>query len=81
MTVSRRGTWLFGPQGRSARARALAAVVGAMGLINFASALLPGEHPRLEVLRQVFPEPITQGSRSLIVVVGFLLLAVAWNLS
>jgi phosphatidylglycerol lysyltransferase len=79
--LARLRRWAFNPDGRNLRARALAAVIGLMGLINIASALVPGDHPRLQALRQIFPEPVTQGSRSLAVVIGFLLLAVAWNLS
>jgi phosphatidylglycerol lysyltransferase len=65
--------------GISYRASFIAVIVGLMGFLNIASsAVLIG---RLDLLRQVMPSAITQGSRSMTLVAGFFLIAVAWNLA
>ncbi len=63
------------------RARILAAVVALMGLLNASSSAFFGLTRRLQWLRRVLPPAVTSGSRSLNLVAGFLLIAVAWNLS
>ncbi len=63
------------------RSKILAAIVAAMGVLNVISSLLLYSPQRLEWLRTVLPPEITQGSRGLNLVAGFLLIAVAWNLA
>ena len=67
---------------RTVRARVLAGVIALMGLLNvLSSAFIPAVTGRLHFLRQVLPPVITLGSRSLTLVAGFFLMAVAWNLA
>lgn len=63
-----------------ARARILAVVVALMGLLNVTSSAFFGLTGRLQWLREVLPPAVTLGSRSLNLVTGFFLMAVAWNL-
>ena len=67
---------------RTARARILATVIALMGLLNVSSsAFVRPVTQRLIWLRQVLPPEITLGSRSLTLVAGFFLIAIAWNLA
>jgi len=66
---------------RTTRARLLAGIVALMGLLNVTSSAFFTVTGRLQWLRQVLPPEITLGSRSLSLVAGFFLMAVAWNLA
>ncbi len=66
---------------RMTRARLLAGVVALMGLLNVTSSAFFTVTSRLRWLRQVLPPEITLGSRSLTLVAGFFLMAVAWKLA
>ena len=67
---------------RTVRARVLASIIALMGLLNvLSSAFIPAVSSRLHFLRQALPPLITLGSRSLTLVAGFFLMAVAWNLA
>lgn len=66
---------------KTARARLLAGIVALMGLLNVASSAFFTVTGRLQWLRYVLPPEITLGSRSLTLVAGFFLIAVAWNLA
>lgn len=66
---------------RTAHARLLAGIVALMGLLNVISSAFFTVTGRLQWLRQVLPPEITLGSRSLTLVAGFFLMAVAWNLA
>jgi len=59
----------------------VAAVVALMGLLNVTSSAFFPLPARLRWLRQVLPMEILLGSRSLNLVAGFFLVALAWNLA
>lgn len=65
---------------RNTRAKILGIVIALQGILNISSALLFDTPSRLEWLRQILPEEIITGSRSLVLVSGFFLVSVAWNL-
>ncbi|MBI3764478.1 MAG: DUF2156 domain-containing protein [Chloroflexi bacterium] len=67
---------------RTSRAYLIAAVVALMGLTNIASGGLVGAAAdRLRLLKDLLPESVTHGSRTIAVAAGFLLLSIAWNLA
>ncbi|MCZ7572279.1 MAG: phosphatidylglycerol lysyltransferase domain-containing protein [Ardenticatenaceae bacterium] len=76
-SVSVRIVWLT-PQ---RKALVMAIIVALMGLLNVSSASLFGAAPRLRLLRNLLPPEITLSSRSLTLVTGFFLIAVAWHLA
>jgi phosphatidylglycerol lysyltransferase len=59
----------------------VAVTIALMGLINVASASFFSVTGRLRWLREVLPPEVTLGSRGLVLVAGFFLIAVAWNLA
>ena len=63
------------------RATAFGAYVAIIGLLNISSALLSYTPQRLAWLQNSLPEEIITGSRSLVLVTGFFLISVAWNMT
>jgi phosphatidylglycerol lysyltransferase len=65
---------------RGKRARILGFLIALQGLINVSSSLLSYTPERLAWLQKILPPEIINGSRGLVLLSGFFLVSVAWNL-